>query len=118
MYFTPEGIRKVIRAVLSSFGNRWMVVVSPTETSHELFSEFATFSFGDVTFYRKWPGLATFALPVSHEDRRLFQVVEWTMQTPEPTRFSCDEANLETPDNEARSVNTAPSTSYRQVMAL
>jgi chemotaxis protein methyltransferase CheR len=53
MYFTPEGMRKVVRQLHRSLATDGWLIVSPTETSQELFSEFATIAFGDVTLYRK-----------------------------------------------------------------
>lgn len=53
MYFTPEGMRKVILRLYRSLASGGWLIVSPTETSHELFSEFTAVSFGDVTLYRK-----------------------------------------------------------------
>lgn len=53
MYFTPEGMRKVVRRLYSSLASDGWLIVSPTETSHELFTEFATVNFGDVILYRK-----------------------------------------------------------------
>ncbi|MFZ1010141.1 MAG: CheR family methyltransferase [Candidatus Sulfotelmatobacter sp.] len=53
MYFTPEGINKVVRQLYRSLASNGWLIVSPTETSHELFSEFAAVNFGDVTLYRK-----------------------------------------------------------------
>ncbi len=53
MYFTPEGMRKVILRLYRSLASGGWLIVSPTETSHELFSEFAAVNFGDVTLYRK-----------------------------------------------------------------
>ena len=53
MYFTPQGMRKVIRRLHRSLANEGWLIVSPTETSRELFSEFASVDFGGVTLYRK-----------------------------------------------------------------
>jgi chemotaxis protein methyltransferase CheR len=53
MYFTPAGTRKAVRQLYRFLANDGWLIVSPTETSHELFSEFAAVSFGDVTLYRK-----------------------------------------------------------------
>jgi chemotaxis protein methyltransferase CheR len=55
MYFTPEGMRKVIRQIYRSLASEGWLIVSPTETSHELFSEFAPTDFGGVTLYQKSP---------------------------------------------------------------
>ncbi len=53
MYFTPSALRKVIRQLYDTLAGDGWLIVSPTETSHELFSAFATVHFGDVTLYRK-----------------------------------------------------------------
>jgi chemotaxis protein methyltransferase CheR len=121
MYFTPEGMRKVIRQLYRSLATDGWLIVSPTETSHELFSEFATVSFGDATFYRKSAtGLPTkFLVPVFDESRSVVQLPEWIMPAPEPTRISCDEIRRESPDNEACPESAAPpAISHRQALAL
>ena len=121
MYFTPEGMRKVIRQLYRSLATDGWLIVSPTETSHELFSEFATVSFGDATFYRKSAtGLPTkFGLPVFDESRSVGQPPAWTIREPEPTRISYDETRRESPDNEACPESAAPpAISYRQALAL
>ena len=53
MYFTPEGMRKVVRQLYRYLATDGWLIVSPTETSQELFAAFATTSFGDVTLYKK-----------------------------------------------------------------
>jgi chemotaxis protein methyltransferase CheR len=53
MYFTPEGRRKVVQRLYRALASDGWLIVSPAETSHELFSEFATVALGDVTLYRK-----------------------------------------------------------------
>jgi hypothetical protein len=105
MYFTPEGIKKVIHHFYRHLAMDGWLIVSPTETSHELFSEFATVSFDDVTLYRKSAARVptTFALPEFHAARPVVQVAEWTTPAHEPARISSDGANLVAPDNEAGS---------------
>jgi chemotaxis protein methyltransferase CheR len=75
MYFTPEGMRKVIRRFYQYLAADGWLIVSPTETSHELFSDFATVSFGDATLYRKSDQRlpATLALPVDYDYRSSVQ---------------------------------------------
>lgn len=101
MYFTPEAIRKVVRQLHRSLASDGWLIVSPTETSHELFSEFAAVSFGDLTLYRKSAArlTATLALPVFDERQSTALAAEWTMQTPEPVSISSDEANQKASDN-------------------
>ena len=53
MYFTPEAMRKVVGRFHRLLAPEGWLIVSPTETSCELFSEFTTISFGDVTLYQK-----------------------------------------------------------------
>jgi chemotaxis protein methyltransferase CheR len=66
MYFTPMGMRKVIRQLYRYLAADGWLIVSATETCHELFSEFATVNLGDVTLYRKSAArlAAALALPV------------------------------------------------------
>ncbi|MGA8428556.1 MAG: CheR family methyltransferase [Candidatus Sulfotelmatobacter sp.] len=53
MYFNPDAMRKVIAQIHRSLEPGGWLIVSPTETSQEMFSEFSAVSFGDVTFYQK-----------------------------------------------------------------
>src|SRR5260370_5192673 len=53
MYCTREGTTKAVSNLRRSLTNDGWLIVSPTETSQELFSEFATVAQGDVTIYRK-----------------------------------------------------------------
>jgi len=120
MYLTPEGMRKVVRQLHRSLAADGWLIVSSTETSQELFSEFATVSFGDVTFYRKsatrlpttltLPGYAAARSNVHPE--RIFEALEPTRTLSQPTihEDSC---------GEARQQNTAPpAVSYEQALAL
>lgn len=65
MYFTAEARRRVVQQLYRSLASDGWLIVSPTETAHELFSEFIATDFGGVTLYRKsLPGPhKTFALP-------------------------------------------------------
>ncbi len=120
MYLTPEGMRKVVRQLHRSLATDGWLIVSPTETSQQLFSEFATVSFGDVTFYRKSATLppTTLALPVYAAARSSVQP-ERIFEAPEPTRTSSLDKSREDSHSEARSQNTVPPTvSYEQALAL
>lgn len=53
MYFAPEYAEKVIQNLYRSLlGGGWLIV-SPSETSHILFSQFATVNFPEVILYKK-----------------------------------------------------------------
>lgn len=113
MYLTPEGMRKVVRQLHRSLATEGWLIVSPTETSQQLFSEFATVSFGDVTFYRKSATRlpATLALPVYAAGMSRVQPAERIVEAPEPTR------TLSQPT--IHEENTAlPRVSYGQALAL
>jgi chemotaxis protein methyltransferase CheR len=110
MYLTPEGMRKVVQQLHRSLTTDGWLIVSPTETSQELFSAFATVSFGDVTFYRKSATRipATLGLAVYPADKAL-----------EPTRTLSQPTIDEDSHIEARQENTAPPVvSYGQALAL
>ena len=120
MYLTPEGMRKVVRQLHRSLATDGWLIVSPTETSQQLFPEFATVSFGDVTFYRKSATLppTTLALPVYAAARSSVQP-ERIFEAPEPTRTSSLDTSRENSHSEARSQNTVPpAVSYEQALAL
>jgi chemotaxis protein methyltransferase CheR len=120
MYLTPEGMNKVVRQLHRSLATDGWLIVSPTETSQQLFSEFATVSFGDVTFYRKSATLppTTLALPVYAAARSSVQP-ERIFEAPEPTRTSSLDKSGEDSHSEARSQNTVPpAVSYEQALAL
>jgi chemotaxis protein methyltransferase CheR len=123
MYLTPEGIRKVVRQLHRSLATDGWLIVSPTETSQELFCEFTTVSFGNVTFYRK-PATrlsTTDALSVYAEGRSSLRLSEWVVETPEPVQTSSFQTKTSPEDshNEARPQNTAPPAAfYEQALAL
>ena len=121
MYLTPEGMRKVVRQLHRSLASDGWLIVSPTETSQELFSEFASVSFGDVTFYRKSAARLpmTLALPVYAEGRSGVQLPERMVEALEPTRTSSWETTQKDFLREAAPQNTAaPAASYGQALAL
>jgi chemotaxis protein methyltransferase CheR len=82
MYFTPMGMRKVIRQLYRYLAADGWLIVSATETCHELFSEFATVNLGDVTLYRKSTARlpAALALPVGDVTSSSTPLPEWTVQ--------------------------------------
>jgi chemotaxis protein methyltransferase CheR len=121
MYLTPEGMRKVVRQLHGSLARDGWLIVSPTETSQELFSEFASVSFGDVTFYRKSVARlpTTLAPPVYAEGRSGVQPPEGIVEAPQLTETSACQTTQEDSHSEARSQNSpAPAVSYGQALAL
>jgi chemotaxis protein methyltransferase CheR len=121
MYLTPEGMRKVVRQLHRSLASDGWLIVSPTETSQELFSEFASVSFGDVTFYRKSVTRLprSLPLPVYAEGRSGVPLPERIVEALEPTRTSARQTTQEDSHREAGPQNTAaPAASYGQALAL
>ena len=57
MYFTPECEKKVIDKLYNSLVDDGWLIVSPSETSHVLFSQFTTVDFPDAILYRKAGGV-------------------------------------------------------------
>jgi chemotaxis protein methyltransferase CheR len=53
MYFSTERAKEVLRGLRHSLAPGGWIVVSPSECSHTLLSEFATVSFPGATLYRK-----------------------------------------------------------------
>jgi chemotaxis protein methyltransferase CheR len=53
MYFTPHQVKKVIDGFRHALMPGGWLVVSPCETSHNLFREYETVSFHDTVFYHK-----------------------------------------------------------------
>jgi chemotaxis protein methyltransferase CheR len=88
MYFTPEGMRKVIGKLHRSLASDGWLIVSPTETSPDLFRQFATVSFGDVTLYRKSTAhprkTMTLSAAVYEEDRSWPPLSEEGLENAEP----------------------------------
>ncbi len=126
MYFTPMGMRKVIRQLYRYLAVDGWLIVSPTETSHELFSEFTTVNLGDVTLYRKSPARlpAALALPVGDVARSSIPLPEWAVQATVPLGTSAgqiiqESPDKESPDKEADSVSAGlPAVSYGEVLGL
>jgi chemotaxis protein methyltransferase CheR len=119
MYFTPEGMRKVIRQLHRSLATDGWLIVSPTETSQELFSEFAAVTFGGVTLYRKSATLSStaIAVPVFDEYSPGIQLPEWTMPAQELARIPGGEPSQEAPD-QACLESVATPASYEQALEL
>ncbi len=53
MYFTPQRAKKVISSLYLSLVDGGWLIVSPSETSHVLFSQFVTVNFPDAILYQK-----------------------------------------------------------------
>jgi chemotaxis protein methyltransferase CheR len=135
MYLTPEGIRKVVQQFYRCLATDGWLIVSPTETSQELFSEFATVSFGDVTFYRKSAtgSPATLSFPVYSASSFSVQPPARMVEGGEPTRTVSSQASQQTsrenylgeslpqsavPQNAGPQTTLAPAVSYEQALAL
>jgi chemotaxis protein methyltransferase CheR len=115
MYFTPIGMRKVIRQLHRYLAADGWLIVSATETSHELFSEFATVNFGDVTLYRK----STASLPAAMGDvaSSSTPLPEWTIQATAPIGTSDCQIIQQSHDQEAVLL-IAPFVSHGEVLGL
>jgi len=123
MYFTPEGMRKVIHQLYCSLASDGWLIVSPTETSHELFSEFATIDFGDVTLYRKSAThlRKTLTLPsvVRDENRFGAQLPEQRLENSEPAMALVCDTSQKSQDPQIHPENAQPpAPSYSQALAL
>jgi chemotaxis protein methyltransferase CheR len=94
MYFTPEGMRRVIRRFHQHLAADGWLIVSPTETSHELFADFATVSFGDITLYRKSDKRSPVTLPLRTD-------YEYKPIVPQPRRIVASARAFQTSIREA-----------------
>ncbi len=114
MYFTPEGMRKVIRQFHRSLAADGWLIVSATETSHELFPDFAAVSFGDFTLYRKSAKQLRVipVLPVLDEHKLCVQQPTRAAEATVPPEafFRDDKAGIHHPD--ARPVSAEPVNKY------
>jgi chemotaxis protein methyltransferase CheR len=123
MYFTPEGINKVVRQLYRSLASNGWLIVSPTETSHELFSEFAAVSFGDVTLYRKSAKHQQKAqtLPSVVHDENWFghRLPEQIVESSESAMALVCDTSLKSREHEIHEKNAKPpAPSYEQALAL
>ena len=81
MYFSPDRARRVIQGFYRALVDGGWLVVSPTEASHTLFTEFAPVYFPGAIFYRRDPlrkrpaGVAGFAPQPPAAPRPAFQPV-------------------------------------------
>ncbi len=123
MYFSPVGLRKVIRKLHLALARDGWLIVSPAETSHQLFSEFAAVSFGDATFYRK--SITAAGLPTEpslfgfEQSGSVVPLPEWVMPALEPALISCGEIRPGAPDNAPCSDRAEPSAvTYLGALAL
>jgi chemotaxis protein methyltransferase CheR len=119
MYFTPEGMRKVVRQLYRYLATDGWLIVSPTETSQELFAAFATASFGDVTLYKKSAKQlpVTLALRVHNEGESGVQLPAWAVGVPDALRTSTHHTGQEIQHKTAGSVITElPAPSYEDAL--
>jgi chemotaxis protein methyltransferase CheR len=104
MYFTEEAIKKVIHRFYRSLADKSWLMVSPAETSHTLFSEFASVSFAGATLYRKGatpPQMVTASFSYAQDEVQLgVQAAESAIQESESTRASDLATSLALPDND------------------
>jgi chemotaxis protein methyltransferase CheR len=118
MYLTPEVMRKVVRQLHHCLAADGWLIVSPTETLQELFSDFATVSFPGVTFYRKsaTPLAPSIALSLLDQEWSGVQLPEWASGA-EPIPSSALQTPPENSCSEARSGNTSSrAVSYEQAL--
>jgi chemotaxis protein methyltransferase CheR len=119
MYFTPEGMKKVVRQLYRYLATDGWLIVSPTETSQELFAAFATASFGDVTLYKKSAKQlpVTLALPAYNEGRSGVQLPAWAIGGPEVLSTSTGPTVPEIQRQKAGSVIAElPAISYEEAL--
>ena len=87
MYFGQDSQKKVIQNLYRCLVDGGYLIVSPSETSHVLFSQFAVVNFHDAIFYKKqgagiqaqWPGIRGYEEIINQQ---LPAVPE--LETPEP----------------------------------
>jgi chemotaxis protein methyltransferase CheR len=123
MYFTPEGRGKVVQQLYRALASDGWLMVSPAETSQELFSEFATVVFGDVTLYRKSTThlRKTLTLPAVVRDENRFgvQLPEQSLENSEPAMAPVYDPSQESQNHQINAETAeAPAPSYEQALAL
>ena len=123
MYFTPVGRRKVVQQLYRALSSDGWLIVSPAETSQELFSEFATVASGDVTLYRKSAThlRKTLTLPsvVRDENRFSAQLPEQSLENSEPAMAPVYDTSQESQTHQIHAETAqAPAPSYGQALAL
>jgi chemotaxis protein methyltransferase CheR len=121
MYFTPEGMRKVIRQFYRYLATDGWLIVSPTETSHELFSDFSTISFDGVTHYRKSAARlpAVLTLPVCDVGGSTVQPSEQIVEATDALRIAVCQINQNARNKEASPAGAeSPPASYAQALGL
>jgi chemotaxis protein methyltransferase CheR len=121
MYFAGPVREKVIHRFHRSLAEQSWLIVSPTETSQTLFSEFATVSLPAVTLYRKGVVPPQMVIPSffqgEHEARAALQTAERMLAEPE----SIKHANLDfllTPPQAMAGVALSPEISAEESLEL
>jgi chemotaxis protein methyltransferase CheR len=123
MYLTPEAMKKVIHQFYKALADGSWLIVSPTETSHVLFSEFASVNVAGATLYCKGsaPGQQLPLHPFSYVQHEVTPDV----QSPEPKterRESIEASLLEVspgpPNDNSNPDIAASSLSYDQALEL
>jgi chemotaxis protein methyltransferase CheR len=123
MYFTPEGRRKVVQQLYRSLASDGWLIVSPTETSHQLFSEFLTVNFSDATLYRKSSTQVgkTLTLPAVLRDENWFgaRLAEQRLENSEPAMAPVYDTSQESHHHQIDAEDAeTPSASYERALAL
>jgi chemotaxis protein methyltransferase CheR len=109
MYFTPEGMRKVIQQLYHALASDGWLIVSPTEMSHRLFSDFATVDFGDVNMYRKSSArLPVLPSVVRGENWFGAQLAEQGLENSEPVVVPGDDISQESQGHPIHAENAEP----------
>ena len=123
MYFAPHRVNQVIQNLYLSLTEGGWLVVSPSETSHTLFSQFVTVNFPGVFLYQKPSHQPQKADVFSHkpepEAKDLFQPPLNSSASPVQQMPLIQECNLSDPLEPHEQMMTEPQpTEYLEALAL
>jgi chemotaxis protein methyltransferase CheR len=122
MYLTPEAMKKVIHQFYKFLADGSWLVVSPTETSHVLFSEFTSVNVAGATLYSKGaiqPQTPVDPLPsVLHEEPLDVQSPECKTERTESIEVSDSEVSCAPPNHDSNPDIASSSPSYDQALEL
>jgi len=116
MYFVPERAKRVIRNFYRSLMDGGWLIVSPSETSQALFSQFATVNFPGVILYRKAggpPAAGPAAEALAHGWTEAPKAFFWPQKTVVPEPVS--EAVVPRETGESQAIRPV---SYQEAVAL
>jgi chemotaxis protein methyltransferase CheR len=122
MYFSFQQARRTVERLHQSLVDDGWLLVSPSEASHLLFSQFSTVAFPDAILYRKAAGSTSPVIWTPHEEPQVPQPLPFTYEPvppPEASTLPAEEAAGPLPANSVEErQQSADSGGFQEALAL